>query len=320
MHHAPTHFLKLSFIPSHILQNQLPTPYTGASTSSATRPGAVRSDGQSNSMRFPAAVKGLMYDGSSKLDCASSASSGLQMNKSSTPIKDLEYGCITMANARPEGGMGLSMAVAVTEEEDPHIVPAVEFDPDAKPPVHSNNMQRFYLYALLMISVVVLTVVVAVVFLWIGQQQEIPQIPIRETIGIRETLEPFVGSDVFDDKNSPYQKALDWIMHEDPLQLMPSDPSFVQRYYMAYFYFATSVRGPWNGNCAPLREGVGEHARCDGPSDGGTIPSMRWLSNTTECLWGGLSCDRVGQIKGIEFDRFQDFDLGLPDTNYQCGK
>lgn len=81
----------------------------------------------------------------------------------------------------------------------------------------------------------------------------------RATIGIYETIDHFLTSNsvlqwsaaAARDGNKPYQKAMDWIQNDDPLQLLATDATLIQRYLAVYFYFATSLLHPWSGSCAP---------------------------------------------------------------------
>mmetsp|Transcript_19634 Transcript_19634/g.39038 ORF Transcript_19634/g.39038 Transcript_19634/m.39038 type:complete len:347 (+) Transcript_19634:27-1067(+) len=66
-------------------------------------------------------------------------------------------------------------------------------------------------------------------------------------------------------RNSPQEEALDWIISEDIRFLCPNDPSIVQRYAVATFYFSTDGRN-WK--------------------DQGTA-----LSSESECSWKGALDD-----------------------------
>jgi hypothetical protein len=84
-----------------------------------------------------------------------------------------------------------------------------------------------------------------------------PSVPYRATIGIRENVARVVGNEQLDDHKSGYRKALDWIMFADPAAITPENPKFIQRYLLAYFYFATSFEeslGEW------MCSGVGQRS------------------------------------------------------------
>jgi len=226
------------------------------------------------------------------------------------PQNDLEYGVYGGPDEK-----GLAVAVAVEEEDDDMFIPAaVEYDPDAKPPMYRNR--RFRLYAFLAMVIVVVVTIGAAVGITLGKPEKIPDIPYRETIGIRENIERLVGTDVLDDPKSPYRKALDWITHEDAMLVTPEDKTFTQRYYAAYFYFATTTKRPWDGGCNPPQIDTNETDVCNylrmvgvDPPLYTDIPWTRWLTNTPECGWAGISCDELGQFRSMEFCKFGNGDV-----------
>jgi len=121
-------------------------------------------------------------------------------------------------------------------------------------------------------------------------------------------IESIVGADKLNDRTSPFYKALDWINYGDVMQLTPdNDANFVQRYFAAYFYYATSVKRPWY-SCAPT---VGnETADCIykqlvsiDPIAYREMPWRRWLSEFPECTWAGVYCDEAGQFRSLEFSK-----------------
>lgn len=95
--------------------------------------------------------------------------------------------------------------------------------------------------------------------------------------------------------NSTYNKALDWLLYDDPMQLPPDAQNLVQRYILALFYFQTSQQGPWR-SCNPPK--VNETSACEYKKIAGIsplafedVPWGRWLSDLHECDWAGISCD-----------------------------
>jgi hypothetical protein len=212
---------------------------------------------------------------------------------------DLEYGVYG-----GPGENGLAVAFAVEEDDEDMFIPsAVEYDPDAKPPMYRNR--RFRLYAFLAIVVVVVVTVGAAIGITLSNQRKIPEIPYRQTLGIRENIERLVGSDVLDDYSTAYSKALDWITNVDPKAVAPDDSSFAQRFYAACFYFATSAEHPWSGGCNPPVGDEPDHCQYKrlvdtNPIEYATIPWIRWLSGQSECNWAGVGCDENGQFRTIE--------------------
>ena len=101
--------------------------------------------------------------------------------------------------------------------------------------------------------------------------------------------------DSLSDETSPQSRALDWMLFDDKYQVCPDVGSappcdhVIQRYVAALFYFSTNG-DKWN-QCG--RDGTlcspETSTWMNDPID--TIHSdSQWLSNTDECLWGGLAC------------------------------
>ena len=219
---------------------------------------------------------------------------------------DLEYGVYDAAE-NPEG---LAVAVPVMEEEEDVFIPsAVEYDPDAKPPIYRNR--RFRLYAFLAVFVLVMVAVGTGVGVHLsGDDEDDPMAAFahRENLGIREAVERTVGAEVLEDEGSPYSKALRWIMYEDPMELDPEASNFMQRYILAYFYHATSVDKPWS-SCNPPTEEMPDSCLWDKiqqlvPIKRVQVPSFRWLSGASECVWAGIFCDDFNQTRSIDLCKY----------------
>ncbi len=72
------------------------------------------------------------------------------------------------------------------------------------------------------------------------------------------------SADVFSNTQSPQRKAVEWIMHRDPLKLGITDKGFVQRYVVAVMAYAVTVPSP---NTALLQD------------------TLNFLSGYHECEW-----------------------------------
>jgi len=114
----------------------------------------------------------------------------------------------------------------------------------------------------------------------------------------QEQLQSVFGNGYMSDEDDEHwilaKQALDWIVLEDPSQLEPDDPQMVQRYILALFYMATSQNGPWT-DCSPPPKDRPEAMECsyyfDLPGDTNQKRiALRWLSNSSECWWGGIQC------------------------------
>jgi hypothetical protein len=122
----------------------------------------------------------------------------------------------------------------------------------------------------------------------------------RKSLGIQEQVEQLVGSEVLEESTSPYNKALHWITLRDPKELHPKDTHFYQRYILAYLYFATTEKHPWDTCNPPTDE---EDDSCTSirffEDDTDPVPGYRWLSSVDECLWAGVDCDSYDQVRGF---------------------
>jgi hypothetical protein len=231
------------------------------------------------------------------------------------PHGDVEYGEF--------GGPtepGLAIAFAVEEEtEDAFIPAAIEYDPDAKPPLIKNR--RFRLYAFLVVIAVLVGTISAAVGITLAEKKTEYDVTARDTSGIRESIEIMVGAEKLEDPTSPYSKALDWIQYQDPMQLVPADDAFGQRFVIALLYFSTSIRREWAGGCAPAKQNETDDCIYDKvievTVDAGNFavaePSVRWLSNTSECAWAGIMCSESKHVRSIELGK-----LWLASSSLNC--
>jgi hypothetical protein len=232
---------------------------------------------------------------------------------------DLEYSLI---ETPPDNQQGLALAVPVNHNDPAtEMVPcAVEYDPDAKPPLYRHR--RFQLHASLTMLIALAVLVGTVTGILLNTStaaaslKKQAALPARAIVGIRETIAQFLGptdQDQLHDASNPYYQALDWIQNEDPMVTTPDSPNFLQRYLLAYVYYSTSVRTPWINDCRPVEgdsKGSGnsnaslacEHERVNAEDATRvvTIPAYPWLSSVHECEWGGCTCDAHGQVTGLD--------------------
>jgi hypothetical protein len=254
-------------------------------------------------------VPGTIEDSGEKLDkdkggdllLAPPLEQATSANQGITTVLGTEYGMI--------GPTGLAVAVAVEEEDDMFIPSAIEYDPDAKPPIYKNR--RFRLYAFLALFIIVVVAAGASIAATLGNKPSEPSptpapTTIRESLGIEPTIELIVGSELLDDPESPYSKALHWITFDDPQELSPADPNLIQRYTAAYLYFATTVDGPWR-TCNPPKNPDTDSPDCVYkklvnlfPESFEDKPSKAWLSSADECDWAGISCDGQMQVRTVD--------------------
>ena len=222
---------------------------------------------------------------------------------------DVEYGVYDPSNE------GLAVAMPVIEdEEDTYIPRAWEYDPDAKPPVY--RRRRFRLYAFLALFALVAACVGAVIGIVLSGNADDgsggPMTSPREA-SIEDRVQRIVGSEDLKQTDSPFEKARIWITHNDTMQINSDSPSFVQRYILAYLYFATTMGGEWL-SCNPPIDGAPvfcTYSKLIGinPDRYVKISWTRWLSDRPECSWAGITCDERDQVRAIELSKFARYEV-----------
>ena len=130
---------------------------------------------------------------------------------------------------------------------------------------------------------------------------------------VQTAIETVIGSELLQESQSPYAKALQWILHDDAFQLTANSNTLFQRYFAACFYYATTTTGQWD-SCNPEADSV----HCLFLA--GTVPqqAFRWLSNTSECSWAGILCDYQGRITSLTmstYSCFETFHYPILDSN-----
>jgi hypothetical protein len=215
-------------------------------------------------------------------------------------------------------GIKLAIAEPVRDDDDDvvFIPTANEYDPDAKPPIYKNR--RFRLYACLG-GILLLALVAGLVFgllsgsdkaaglLDDGDTPSLAPSTYRESLGIQDQVELVVGSDKLNDPSTPHYQAMEWILHEDKLQLTADDPNLVQRYLLVIFYMQTTQDGDWI-SCGRADD---EDSFClwqtliaIWPHQYVGIPWIRWLSDDSECNWAGVLCDEFNTTRAIDLCKF----------------
>jgi len=222
---------------------------------------------------------------------------------------------------------GVAVAVAVNEDnlENVFIPSAVEYDPDAKLPVYKS--QRFRVYGIMSCILLIVIAACAIGVLAIieanNNSQDDPGYPPTEpptcsrcTMDYIEQLELEVGEQKLKDPDSPEYRAKEWIIHEDELELLPTNGNFIQRFLLATFYFDTHRSGNWR-SCNQDRSQDPDEHKSDSeeseqpedctflkvnriePLDFEGVQAKRWLSPATECLWAGVTCDESKNIRKV---------------------
>jgi hypothetical protein len=107
-------------------------------------------------------------------------------------------------------------------------------------------------------------------------------------------------------EGSPQNLAANWLINEDMAYLCPQDPTLIQRYSMAVFYYSTEGDDWFECSAPPdfsSQESIAEaNANCDIIVPG-SESSDAWLTPSSECDWGGAACSESGFIERIDFER-----------------
>ncbi|KAG7353273.1 RHS repeat-associated core domain containing protein [Nitzschia inconspicua] len=226
--------------------------------------------------------------------------------------KDYHFKVDEFSDDEEDGRLAVAVAVKEYEDEDVFIPSAIEYDPDAKPPMYKNR--RFRMYGILGCILLIILLACAIGILAIQEKSnttETLQIPTsaptceRCSIGIEELLELEVGSEKLYDPSTSEFMAKEWIIHEDPLKLLPMDANLVQRFLLVTFYFETHQLGEWRSCNRHSNDDSDETCSFERivnlyPLEYEGVPSIRWLSSEHECKWAGINCDELNQARIID--------------------
>ena len=214
---------------------------------------------------------------------------------------------------------GLVVAVPVDVAQYEFSALAYEYNPDTKRRIliDSKRSQRFHRVGLLILLLFFATsavVTVAVIRKRQGNLEVGRLLPSPRSEDVQTLIESIVGFELLQDSHSAYARALKWIIYDDRLELTTHDPSLIQRFIAAYIYISTSASGPWL-SCNPSNDTLTD-ATCVleqminfNPTVFSRKVAMEWLSNTSECEWGGILCDLQGQVVGINLGKFGIFSV-----------
>lgn len=243
-------------------------------------------------------------------------------------VPDVEHGVDAggMANGGPsvdygqfDNEEGLAVAVAVSPDEDEAFIPAaIEYDPDSKPPLLKNRRFRLYTCAAAILLIVVVCGVVVGVTMNTAKKGQFDLEYVNATDrptgsptpaptpafyldAVGDTIYNLVGDKMYD-QGTPYALAADWIVNYDPMQLGPRDANIAQRYLLAMLFFE------WNGmdwtECTPTDDP--NDTDCEATcydwlyGDPFDCDKKRWLSNSHECEWLGVTCPEDRSVRGLE--------------------
>lgn len=205
----------------------------------------------------------------------------------------------------------VAVAVPVSSEGDDERLSARRIFPDAKNPVWKGARLYFWLLVGCVVLVAIGSVTVAVTLTLKAQAGAPSAAPttFAEGSDAYSSIVTLVGESALS-LDSPAGQAAYWILYEDEMGLTESSESFIQRYLLSLFYFATTQKTSWRScsrsarldeqNCT-FEKVVGIQLVGDVYTPVfGKSESARWLSPVHECAWGGVSCDPNDKVAGLE--------------------
>lgn len=208
-----------------------------------------------------------------------------------------------------EEGLAVALPVDISKEDGP-VYAALEYTPEV--PFYKKG--RYILGIIVILLVFSAVVVVAVVYSTkeiAGGDEEIAggDEPLKQL----SDIELYIQSNVlqrnasWDDmaNDDPRHLALNWILHQDKLQLRSLDERLSQRYICALLAFSFDSLA-WNfcGNHTLPGNAGEEHAAssCLATDQTGQEKNYSvWLSDTYECDWYGVTCENETVI-GLELN------------------
>lgn len=122
---------------------------------------------------------------------------------------------------------------------------------------------------------------------------------------IQEYLAVTSGEQALNTSGTPQNLAMTWLIDLDSKYICPTDPSVIQRYVMAVFYYST--RGDrWRQCQAPTdfssaKAIAAANSDCKLQAPGGS--SRAWLTPDDECDWGGVACNNLTLMERIDISK-----------------
>ena len=233
-----------------------------------------------------------------------------------------------MVDAPDIVGQDLAMAIAINEDNDLEynqkgvcLPAAIEYDPDAKPPLYKHRRMRIYLWAVsIMLCISLLSAGTIVILTHNQQSQDFETFsPTRSPtlaseVTYRDQFAEMVGFSVYT-PGTPSFQAAEWIIFWDQQKLSFDAPNLPQRFLLTLFYFLTTNNGElkWR-TCSPVAiESADDWALAHNctyekifrsPIDDSfsqeDISAMSWLSPGHECDWAGVTCDDLKSVQLLE--------------------
>ena len=261
----------------------------------------------------------------------------------------------------PEAGLVRALEVSEAEEEQRRLsLPiAVAQSPSGNPQLQlqpgvtgSSSLQhphgrKMPVWIFLLIATILAAIVIGITTIVVTQinnndHDHHPE-PMEDTdtkreTTVRQSLERQIGSTLFLTSASQLQ-ALEWILHDDPLQLVvvvtndADHRRLLQRFLAVDFYFATSQDHSWLACNPPFTSSPGKNNNNNETMEMATnnplcyyqanyaytalqdsyaheysflrdqeyqeVTATRWLSEYHECQWAGLFCNEKNQIHSL---------------------
>lgn len=182
---------------------------------------------------------------------------------------------------------GLVVACPIIEDEPVYM--ASEYDPSPTTSRYKNTRCR--IYTLLVLLVVGPGIIVGIVYATTDglTKESRREASVRRIIeeNILERNASFSSMSNVD----PRYLALEWILHDDRMQLSATDSNLDQRYILATLAFSFELYSWWCGM-------IYDNDYCNTTDD--QVDYDLWLSETDECSWFGVECDHNGTITELD--------------------
>ena len=198
-----------------------------------------------------------------------------------------------------------SVHLAVAKEVDPSvddgpIYEASYYEPNETPPRYKTRKCQIYTAIILFLIAVLITLAVVFSIKKRKERSTVIYIPKNRT----QSRESFIANTLLKggvnfeklDKDDPRQLAYEWILQHDTKKAHLNNPNFLmQRYALALLAFQLDFSG-WTYCGAHSNATV----KCSVETDDYVMKEYsRWLTDTDECEWYGVSCFDNGLVREL---------------------
>ena len=101
-------------------------------------------------------------------------------------------------------------------------------------------------------------------------------------------------------EGTPQNLAQNWLINDDPYYACPQDPTIVNRFVMAVFYY--SLDGDDWDECSAPTDFEDPAAVAEAKAN---CPGTPWLMGELECSWTFLTCNSKNETEGIDMGAYE---------------